>query len=207
MEKEKALNIIKKLSSYYGPVEAELDYKNSYELTIAVVLSAQTTDKQVNKATPALFAKYPDFATLGKAPLKEIETLIHSTGFYKNKAKNIIALGQALENKELPDTIEELIKLPGIGRKTANVIISQGFDKPGFAVDTHVGRITQRLGMTMEEKPEKIEMDMKQLLPDSLWLESHLLFITHGRRICTSRSPKCGECPIINECTFEDKNL
>lgn len=205
--KKKAEAIIAELEAHYGDVKAELNYSNIFELTIAVVLSAQTTDKQVNKATPALFKQYPDFESLGKADTEKVEELIRSTGFYKNKAKNIIALGRQMSGRELPDTIDGLTLLPGIGRKTANVILSQGFGLPGFAVDTHVGRIARRTGLTTNTNPDKVEMDLKNLLPPERWLKSHLLLITHGRAICSSRSPRCSSCPISSLCSFEDKSL
>lgn len=202
--KNRALQIYNTLNDYYGEVEAELNYENLYQLTIAVVLSAQTTDKQVNSVTPELFKQFPGFQELGEATAGEIEKIIKSTGFYRAKAKNIVALGKRVSDGggELPRTLEELITLPGIGRKTANVVLSQGMETPGLAVDTHVRRISQRTGLTREKNPDKIEKELKSFLAPSLWLNFHLLLINHGRKLCLSRTPLCSSCPLYNNpCT------
>jgi endonuclease III len=208
--RERAVSVVDNLRNYYGKVSPALEYRNTYELTIAVVLSAQTTDKQVNAVTPALFKQYPGFPDLADAKLKDVELIIRSTGFYHHKAKNIIALAAKVINSfggVLPETREGIMSLPGAGRKTANVILSQGFGVPAFAVDTHVGRISRRLGFSMEDDPLKVESDVCALIPEKDWTEAHLLFITHGRKICTARSPVCGECPVRDMCLFPDKAL
>lgn len=208
--RRRAVSVVGKLRNYYGKVSPALEYRNTYELTIAVVLSAQTTDKQVNAVTSELFAAYPGFSELARAKLKDIERIIRSTGFYHNKAKNIIALAAKVMTAfggVLPGTREGIMSLPGAGRKTANVILSQGFGIPAFAVDTHVGRISRRLGFSTEEDPLKVEEDVCSLIPEIDWTESHLLFITHGRKLCTARNPACGECPVRDMCPFPDKVL
>jgi len=207
--KKKSDEIMSILRDLYGDVKPDLDFTSNYELTIAVVLSAQTTDKQVNGVTPKLFKEYPDFEALSKASQEDVEKIIHSTGFYHNKAKNIIALGKEIMNSfsgTLPATMEDLITLPGVGRKSANVIISMGYNRPAIAVDTHVARISKRLGFTASDKPLIVEKDLMNVIPESQWIESHLLFIKHGRMLCIARKPKCSECPLNQLCPFFAKN-
>ena len=206
--KTKADKLYELLKKQYGRVEPELTYNNLYELTIAVVLSAQTTDKQVNRVTPTLFSKYPDFESLNNASLIEIEKIIRSTGFYHSKAKNILGLANALSRKSfvVPDTIDELVKLPGIGRKTANVVISQGFGKPGLAVDTHVGRIARRVGLTESHNPDIIEKNLKSMLIPERWLDFHLLLINHGRKKCYARNPDRTTCILSSICSYYINN-
>lgn len=208
IDKNKSARIIKLLIRYYGSAAPALVYTNNYQLTIAVVLSAQTTDIQVNKVTPQLFSLYPDFESLSKAHESKIEKIIQSIGFYHTKAKNIIALSKMIVikfNGILPCEMESLLMLPGVGRKSANVILSQGFGKAALAVDTHVGRIARRLGYSENMDPSKVEIDLTNCIPRKDWTQAHLLFITHGRKTCTARSPECGACPIFNECSFPDK--
>jgi endonuclease-3 len=206
--RQRAAAVISGLRGRYGKVSPALEYRDNYELAIAVVLSAQTTDKQVNGVTPSLFTKYPGFAELSKAKLSDVERIIRPTGFFHNKAKNIIALASRVVHDfggELPGDRDSLMSLPGAGRKTANVILSQGFGIPAFAVDTHVGRISRRLGFSASDDPLRVEADVCSLIPESDWTEAHLLFITHGRNLCTARSPLCGECPVRDMCPFPDK--
>ncbi len=208
--KEKGAEIYSRLIEHYGYVVPELHYTDIYQLTIAVILSAQTTDRQVNLVTPPLFEKYPDFQALANADIEDIEAVIHSTGFYRNKAKNIHKLAAALSTEYhgiVPSSIEELVQLPGIGRKSANVIVSQGFGKPGLAVDTHVARTSSRLGLTENKNPDLIEKDLKGLFPEETWGSVHLLLIKHGRTLCGSRKPNCPECPLADLCRFPEKNL
>ena len=203
MTQKKSKQIIEKLERYYGKVSTGLYYKNLYQLTIAVVLSAQTNDKQVNAVSPLLFKLFPNFQSLSKANIKEVENIIKSIGLYRNKAKNIIKLSKEIINKQngnLPNNYEELIELPGIGRKSANVILSQGFNKPAFAVDTHVKRIANRLGYIKSNDTLKIEKALTYYIPIEDWVTSHLLFINHGRRLCKARHPLCYECPIRDLC-------
>lgn len=205
MTPEKSEKILKTLSEYYGDVKADLDFRNIYELTVAVVLSAQTTDKQVNSVTGKLFAKYPDFGSLAKARISDVEKIVKSTGFYHSKAKNIVMLSRKVTstyNGELPRDMESLLTLPGVGRKSANVILSIGYGIPGLAVDTHVGRIAKRLGYTESDNPDKTEKDLCRIIPPEKWRNTHLLFIKHGRTVCRSRNPECGACPISDYCVY-----
>lgn len=210
MKMTKALSdkIIKSLSKYYPDVRPDLKYRSLYQLAVAVVLSAQTTDRQVNGVTGELFKKYPDFASLAAARRANVERIIHSTGFYHMKAKNIIGLARvvAVEHaSRLPSTREELVRLPGIGRKSANVILSMGFDTPALAVDTHVIRIAGRLAYTTSRTPLEVERALTALIPERQWKLAHLLLIRHGRTLCTARKPLCSECPVRALCASADK--
>lgn len=199
MDKKISGKIITRLKKYYGDVKSDLDYINLYQLTIAVILSAQTTDVQVNSVTPELFSKYPDFKSLSEADIKDVEMIIRSTGFYRNKSKNIVALAKKITgkyNERVPSERELLEQLPGVGRKSASVILSMGHSIPALAVDTHVARIAGRLGYTESKDPHKIEKDLNTVIPVNEWINSHLLFIRHGRSICKARNPECGICPI-----------
>ena len=201
----KAAAIIRKLEDIYGHTEPDLEFKNLYQLTIAVVLSAQTTDKQVNRVTKELFIKYKNFKSLASASAADVESIIKSTGFYHTKAKNIIALAREVTEKhkgKLPETMDELTALPGVGRKTANVVMSIGFGIPALAVDTHVSRLAQRLGFSTHKEPDKIEKDVCSLLPPETWTKAHLLLIKHGRILCKARNPLCKECALKNNCLY-----
>jgi endonuclease III len=191
------------LAQAFPHVYCELDFTTPLELTVATILSAQSTDKGVNLATPALFARYRtalDYATANRA---ELEELIRSTGFYRNKASSLIGLGQALVDRfggEVPKTLEELVTLPGIGRKTANVVLGNAFDIPGITVDTHFGRLVRRWGWTTEDDPVKVEKIVGELIPRSEWtLLSHRV-IFHGRRVCHAKKPACGVCVLAKDC-------
>lgn len=210
MDRKTSDKIISSLFNFYGEVKADLDFKNTYQLAVAVVLSAQTTDKQVNGVTGELFSRYPDFKTLGEAKQKDVEKIIKSTGFYRNKAENIIKMGRTVTEQfkgKLPRDRESLTTLPGVGRKSANVILSVGFGIPALAVDTHVMRIANRLGYIESENPFKIEEALSTLIPEEKWNDAHLLLIRHGRSICKARNPLCGECPIEKLCGSSDKTL
>ena len=205
ISKPKARNIFHKLRQYYGGVNSMLSYTNLYELTIAVVLSAQTTDNRVNSVTPILFKRFPDFKKLALAGIREVESIIKSVGLYKTKAKNIVNLSRnivAQHNCIVPDKIEELLKLPGIGRKSANVILSMGYKIPAFPVDTHVLRIANRIGYVKSDDPFKTEKALTKAIPEEDWIESHLLFIRHGRTLCVARKPLCSKCPIDKLCDY-----
>ncbi len=205
MNKDRSAQIISILRKTYSNTKPDLNFENIYQLTVAVVLSAQTTDRQVNEATPELFKKYPDFPALAEAPIEDVEKLVKSTGFYRNKARNIIKLSQQIRdfhNNVVPNKMEELIKIAGIGRKTANVILSVGYDIPGLAVDTHVARISQRLGYTEQKSPEKIEKDLCDIIPQKEWKIAHILFIRHGRDRCKARNPLCEKCPLGSFCLY-----
>lgn len=204
-KKERIEKILGILKSQYPNVNTQLDHKNPYELLIATILSAQCTDRQVNLTTPALFAAFPDPERLMKADINEIERLIKSTGFYHNKAKNIKSCSAMLVEKygsKVPDELEELISLPGVGRKTANVVLGMAFGIPGMVVDTHVGRIAGRLGLTKSKNPEQIEKDLMKIIPKSRWNDFSLELIMTGRGPCKARKPLCGECYLLEVCPY-----
>lgn len=205
MDKKRARKIIETLKNFYGEVQTELFFKNHYQLVIAVVLSAQTTDKQVNKVTAELFKKYPNFYALASANPHDIEKLIKPIGFFRVKSQNIVKLAKGVIEKyngKLPQTREELMKLPGIGRKSANVILSVGFGIPAFAVDTHIIRIANRIGFVNSKKPRDVEMALTSVIPKKDWNIAHLLLIRLGRTICAARKPRCNECPFNSLCDF-----
>ena len=193
--RKEAKAVYRILTKTYPNIRCELDFTNPLELIIATVLSAQCTDKRVNTITPALFRKYKNPKAYAKADLHEIEDLIHSSGFYRAKARHIKAFGG-----EVPSTLEELITLPGVGRKTANVVLGHAFDIPGITVDTHFGRLSRRFGWTDEKDPVKVEMVVQQLIPQAEWTNLSQRMIWHGRRICHSRKPACGACPVAKIC-------
>ncbi len=181
----------------------ELRFDTPFQLLVATVLSAQTTDERVNMVTPALFARYPEPADLAEAQTEELEGLIHSTGFFRAKARNLIGLGAALRDRydsEVPKDLDELVTIPGVGRKTGNVIRSVAFDLPGLAVDTHVTRLTRLLGLTGSDDPVKIESEVCTLLRPAAWGGFGLRLILHGRRVCVARRPSCGECLLNDFC-------
>ena len=208
MTRARSNRILSLLSEFYGETTPDLSFGNIYELTIAVVLSAQTTDRQVNGVTKLLFEKYPDFKSLGNAKYSDVEKIVRSTGFFRTKTKNIIALSQMVCSKfagMLPDNIDSLMELPGVGRKSANVIISIGYGKPGLAVDTHVLRISNRLGYAASKSPDETEKVLCSIIKPSDWKKTHLLFIRHGRVTCKARSPECGVCPVAKQCSYYDE--
>jgi endonuclease-3 len=203
--KDYAVRIYKVLENQYGKdVHSPLKFKEPYQFCIAVILSAQCTDEQVNKVTPELFKKFPTIESLANAPVEEIENVIYSTGFYKNKAKNIQAFCKTLieqYNGKIPQTIEELLKLPGVGRKTANVILQELYKIPsGIVVDTHVKRLSNVLGLTNQKNPEKIEQELMNLLPKKYWINFSLYLIFLGRTYCTAKKRLCTQCPLKNIC-------
>lgn len=201
--KGRAKKIVRILRRTYPEVECALHRKNPFELTIATILSAQCTDKRVNIVTPPLFKKYPTPGHFAKAPIQAIEKMVRSTGFYKNKARSIKGLCQRLVSQyggRIPKKLEELVNLPGIGRKTANVILGVAYGVPGVVVDTHVTRLTNRMGLTCKKDPVKIEFEMMDLIPKKDWIDFGLLLIAHGRAICEARKPKCEVCPVNQIC-------
>lgn len=180
-----------------------LTHQNPFQLAVATVLSAQTTDERVNQVTPALFARYPTPDELGHAEVGELEALIRPTGFFRSKAKSLIGLGAALTDRfdgTVPSVMEDLVSLPGVGRKTANVIRSVGMGLPGLPVDTHVKRLTRLLGLTDHSDPDRIEVDVTALLPRRVWGAFSLRLILHGRRVCIARRPRCPECVLADIC-------
>ncbi|MEI6845114.1 MAG: endonuclease III [Actinomycetes bacterium] len=191
------------LRKTYPEVRCELDFENPLQLLIATVLSAQCTDKRVNQVTPALFRKYKTIKAFAAADLLEIEELVHSTGFFRAKAKNIKGLTMKIQSDfhgEVPQTLEELVTLPGVGRKTANVVLGHAFDTPGITVDTHFGRLSRRFGWTTSLDPVKVEHEVGALIPQKEWTNLSQRMIWHGRRICHSRKPACGACPMAKLC-------
>jgi len=202
--KEVALREFDKLAKHYPDAHCELDHENAFELLVSTVLSAQTTDVNVNKATPKIFAKYPDARALAKAEPEELEPLTSTLGFFRQKAKSIVMLARSIVEQhggEVPRSMEELVQLRGVGRKTANVVLGVAFQTPeGVVVDTHVARLSQRLGWTKETEPEKIEADLMKLLPKKDWDKVSHVLIWHGRRCCTAQRPNCKECPVNDLC-------
>jgi endonuclease-3 len=197
-----ALEVFSRLKRVYPDAHCELDHETPLQLLMATILSAQCTDKRVNMVTPLLFRTFPTAAALAAAPQDKLEEIIKSTGFFRNKAKSLIGLGKALVERhqgEVPDTMAALVQLPGVGRKTANVILGNAFRKnEGVVVDTHVGRLSVRLGLTREKDPVKVEQELMELLPNEDWAMLAHVLIFHGRRICDARAPKCGIC-VLNE--------
>lgn len=195
--------MLRTLALTHPDAHCELDFRTPLELAVATVLSAQSTDKLVNTVTPALFARYPTALDYARADRAELEAMIHSTGFFRNKAHSLIGLGAAVVEKHggvLPNTLDELVALPGIGRKTANVILGNAFDVPGITVDTHFGRLVRRWGWTAEEDPVKVEHAVGALVPWRDWtIVSHRV-IFHGRRVCHARKPACGACTLAPDC-------
>ncbi len=195
--------MLRMLADAHTDAHCELDFRTPLELAVATILSAQSTDKLVNKVTPALFARYPTALDYAKSDRTELEAMIHSTGFFRNKAAALSGLGAAVVEKhdgELPRTLPELVALPGIGRKTANVILGNAFDVPGITVDTHFGRLARRWGWTMEQDPVKVEHAVGAMVPKSDWtIVSHQV-IFHGRRVCHARKPACGACTLATDC-------
>jgi len=195
--------MLRTLAATHVDAHCELDFSTPLELAVATILSAQSTDKGVNTVTPALFARYPTALDYAKADRAELEEMIHATGFFRNKANSLIGLGAAVVEKhggELPGTLEELVALPGIGRKTANVILGNAFDVPGITVDTHFGRLVRRWGWTAEEDPVKVEHAIGALVPKRDWTMVSHRVIFHGRRVCHARKPACGACTLAADC-------
>ena len=198
-----ARKINRALAEVYPYAHPELDFENSFELLVATVLSAQTTDLRVNQTTPGLFAKYPTPEEMAAANPEELEELIRPTGFFRAKAKSVIGLSTALRDRfdgEVPGRLEDLVTLPGVGRKTANVVLGNAFGVPGITVDTHFGRLARRFGWTESDDPVKVELDVAELFPKSEWTMLSHRVVFHGRRICHSRKPACGACPIAELC-------
>jgi endonuclease-3 len=201
--RKNARAIYRILTKTYPEVRCELDFENPLQLIVAVVLSAQCTDKRVNAITPALFKKYKSAKDYAKAPLPEIEQFIYSAGFYHAKARHLKGLGRKIVEEfggEVPATIEELVSLPGVGRKTANVVLGHAFGIPGITVDTHFGRLSRRFEWSSSMDPVKVEQEVGLLIPEKEWTNLSQRMIWHGRRICHSRKPACGACPLAKIC-------
>jgi len=198
------------LEKTYPDAKCSLDFTNPLELLVATVLSAQCTDERVNQVTKSLFNKYRSARNYASAPLHELEEDIRPTGFFRNKAKSLKSCGTSLVERfrgQVPRTLDELVTLPGIGRKTANVILGAAFDTPGIVVDTHVSRIAQRLGLTRHQDPVKIEFDLMELVPRPRWTRFSHELIWHGRQICIARNPRCPQCPLLEHCDYGQQAL
>jgi endonuclease-3 len=195
--------VAERLAAEYPEAICELDHTNAFELLAATILSAQCTDARVNLVTPALFAHYPDPRSLADADPAELEGIIRSTGFYQTKARNLIGMAQGLLERydgEVPTDLDDLVTLPGVGRKTANVVRSVVFGLPGLPVDTHVGRLSRRLGLTEQDDPVKVEHELGAHLPPAQWGAFSLRTILHGRRVCDAKKPRCGDCVLQDLC-------
>lgn len=198
-----ALVVLSVLETTHADAHCALHHADPWQLLVATMLSAQCTDERVNQVTPALFARYPDVAAFAEADLGELEEAIRSTGFFRNKARSIQAAARVLLTDyagRVPTSLEQLVGLPGVGRKTANVVLGVAFGQAGMVVDTHVKRIAFRLGWTAEQDPEKIERDLRCLLPAEKWTQTGHVLIFHGRRICKAPTPQCSHCPVSKLC-------
>jgi endonuclease-3 len=204
LNKQQVLEVVSILRGVYPDATCELDFKNAFQLLTAVILSAQTTDKRVNMTTPALFAKYPTPQALAKAEQADVEELVKSTGFYRNKAKSIIGMAKALVERhggEVPRTLDELIQIPGAARKTANVVLGTAFRiASGVVVDTHVQRLSQLIGLTDNNDVKLIEQDLMKIVPQDDWIDFSHFLILHGRRVCIARKPLCDDCALNKLC-------
>ena len=203
-KKARAIEVFARLKLAHPDAHCELDHETPLQLLMATILSAQCTDKRVNMVTPSLFKRFPTAQALADAKQEELEEMIKSTGFFRNKAKSLIGLGKALVERHggsVPDSMETLVKLPGVGRKTANVILGNAFGKnEGVVVDTHVGRLSLRLGLTRETDPVKVERELMPLIPREDWTMLAHVLVFHGRRICYARTPKCEICVLSEIC-------
>lgn len=208
LTKNQIVQVLDLLEMLYPDAKCALDHKNHFELLVAVMLSAQTTDKSVNLITPALFERYYNSKELAMANSQDVENLIRRIGLYKNKAKNIVNMAKILVEKyegEVPCNYEELITLPGVGRKTANVVLSVGFSEPRIAVDTHVFRVSNRIGLADAKDVLETENQLMKNIPKYRWSAAHHSLIFHGRNLCKARNPNCGECPISEVCKYYSK--
>jgi endonuclease-3 len=205
----RARRLVKALLAAHPDARCELRHRNAYQLLVATILSAQCTDKMVNTVTPNVFARYPSAKQLAAADPIELEALIRPTGFYRNKARSLLGMARAVVERHggrIPRSMDDLVGLPGVGRKTANVILGNVFGVPGVVVDTHVGRIARRLGLTRNEDPEKVERDLMNLVPQQHWTQLSHALIFHGRRICGARDPRCEECPVRVDCQYAKRS-
>ncbi len=200
--------VLSELERMHPEAACALDHGTRFQLLIAVMLSAQTTDISVNKVTPVLFAKYPTAEEMAKADPMDVQEIIKTIGLYKNKAKNAVSIAKMLTERyggEVPGEYAELVKLPGVGRKTANVVLAEGFGKSRIAVDTHVFRVSNRIGLTDGKDPVEVEETLMDRLPEDQWIRAHHLLIFHGRKVCHARKPDCADCGLNNICKYEEK--
>lgn len=206
--KQKASRILRGLGKEFPSPRVELGHSSPLELLIATILSAQCTDQRVNQVTPALFRRYRRAIDYANANLTELEAMIKPTGFFKTKARSIVACGRELVERfegQVPDSMDALVTLPGVGRKTANVVLGACFGKPAVVVDTHVKRVSRRLALTASDDPEQIEQDLQRLLPAKDWTSGSERLLLHGRYVCLARRPKCEECAVYAECAWDGK--
>jgi endonuclease-3 len=209
-EKGKARSVWNRLLKRYPTIGTALDYDSAFHLLVVTVLSAQTTDENVNKVAPLLFERYPTISDLAEADPEEVEKIVYSTGFYRQKTKAIIRLAQGVEEMfggVVPNQLDELVKLPGVGRKTASVVLAEVWGAPAIAVDTHVKRVSRRLGLTIEQDPVKIEKDLKAMFPEATWSGLSMRVIQFGRDICDARRPLCGQCELFGLCVWPDRYI
>jgi endonuclease-3 len=207
-ERRHARTLLGRLKKRYPDIGTALDYVDPWQLLVATVLSAQTTDENVNRVTPRLFARWPLPEELAAADPEEVEEVVFSTGFYRQKARSIIALSDDLTRRfggEVPADLDELVTLRGVGRKTASVVLAEAFGHPAIAVDTHVKRLANRLGLTTGDDATRIEFDLRALYPDREWAGISMRFIQFGREVCVARSPRCWDCPLADRCPYPDK--
>lgn len=210
MNKKDIDNTIKILSEVYNEAKCALNFNSPYELLIATILSAQCTDVRVNIVTEKLFSKYNTPEKMVELTDTELQEIIKPCGFYKNKSKNILATSRELlfnYNSQVPKTMEELTKLPGVGRKTANVVMSNAFNIPAIAVDTHVFRVSKRIGFASGDNPLEVEQELRKVIPKNMWSNAHHYLIWHGRKICKARKPQCEICPISEYCNYYRENF
>ncbi|MEW6889571.1 endonuclease III [Trueperella pyogenes] len=206
--REQVAEILARLAREYPDAECALNFTNPFELLVATILSAQTTDARVNQITPQLFARFPDPVALAGATLSELEEILHPLGFFRAKARSLSGVGRALveiHDGVVPRTLEELVALPGVGRKTANVVLGNAFGVPGITVDTHVGRLTRRWGWTKQTDPVKAERELMDVMPREEWTMDCHRIIFHGRQVCHSRRPECGACVLADVCPSAEK--
>jgi endonuclease-3 len=203
--RKRAARIVRRLARAYPEARIALDYRDPFELLVATILSAQCTDEKVNEVTRVLFARHPSPRSLASADPAELEALIRPTGFYRQKARSLLATARGIEERfggEVPTTLEELTSLRGVARKTANVVLGEAFGMPALAVDTHMRRVNQRLGLTKNDDPDAIERDLMELVPRRQWTLYTKRVIHHGRVCCNARKPRCESCPLADECPF-----
>lgn len=204
---ESAARVADQLAAAYPDARCELDFTTPFELLVATVLSAQSTDVRVNAVTPKLFDEFPDAEALAVASQERVESIIRPVGMYRNKAAALVGLSQMIVDEHagaVPDTLEQLVALPGVGRKTANVVLGNAFDVPGITPDTHVMRVSNRLGWVDSRNPDVVERRLMELLPCEQWTAMSHALIAHGRRVCHARRPACGACPVVNACPSND---
>jgi endonuclease-3 len=209
-QRGRARSIVRRLEMRYPEIGTALRYGNPWELLVATVVSAQTTDENVNRVLPDLFATYAEPEDLATADPSDVERIIYSSGFYRQKTKAIIAMATDISDRfggEVPDRIDDLVTLPGVGRKTANVVLAEAFGQPAIAVDTHVKRVSRRLGLTKETDPDRIEQDLKALVPVRSWNKLSMRLIQHGRDTCSARRPRCWDCVLESLCPYPEKGL